>query len=97
MNKDILTWLQNWYSQQCDGDWEHQYGISIDTLDNPGWVIRIDLLSTELEQKAFLEINDQRSENNWIQCEIKDNKFLGYGGITNLKELIQIFVDWVKS
>jgi hypothetical protein len=33
-----LTWLQAWYAEQCDGDWEHQFGVSVETLDNPGWV-----------------------------------------------------------
>lgn len=32
---DILKWLENWYSSNCDGDWEHLYGITIRTLDNP--------------------------------------------------------------
>jgi len=34
---DLLEQVEDWYSSQCNGDWEHQYGISIDTLDNPGW------------------------------------------------------------
>ncbi|WP_239135544.1 Imm53 family immunity protein, partial [Actinoplanes derwentensis] len=29
---DALTWLQGWYATQCDGDWEHEYGVSIETL-----------------------------------------------------------------
>jgi hypothetical protein len=33
---EILPWLQGWYATQCDGDWEHEYGVSIETLDNPG-------------------------------------------------------------
>jgi hypothetical protein len=24
----------NWYARQCDGDWAHQDGIEINTLDN---------------------------------------------------------------
>lgn len=31
-----LERLCSWYSQKCNGDWEHSYGVSIDTLDNPG-------------------------------------------------------------
>lgn len=26
---DSLKWLQEWYIQNCDGDWEHCYGIEI--------------------------------------------------------------------
>ncbi|MFE4959105.1 Imm53 family immunity protein [Streptomyces sp. NPDC056653] len=32
----LLDWLQNRYAQQCDGDWEHEWGVKIATLDNPG-------------------------------------------------------------
>jgi Immunity protein 53 len=34
--------LQVWYLAQCDGDWEHRHGVTIGTLDNPGWSLRID-------------------------------------------------------
>ncbi len=27
-----LERLCSWYSQKCNGDWEHSYGVSIDTL-----------------------------------------------------------------
>lgn len=31
---DVWTWLQMWYVAQCDDEWEHAYGIKIETLDN---------------------------------------------------------------
>jgi hypothetical protein len=37
---ELLGWLEQWYYDQCDGDWEHAYGIRIGTLDNPGWSLR---------------------------------------------------------
>lgn len=47
MNRDSIKLLQNWYASQCDGEWEEQYGVKIDTLDNPGWNVRIGLDETE--------------------------------------------------
>jgi len=41
-----LEKLQNWYIQQIDGDWKHTYGIKIDTLDNPVWLLEVDLAET---------------------------------------------------
>ena len=35
--------LQAWYAAQCNGKWEHTYGIAIGTLDNPGWSLSVDL------------------------------------------------------
>ncbi len=37
-----------WYSENCDGDWEHQYGVSVTTMDNPGWDVKIDVAETIL-------------------------------------------------
>ncbi|WP_329013029.1 MULTISPECIES: Imm53 family immunity protein [unclassified Streptomyces] len=28
----LLDWLRNRYTQQCDGDWEHERGVEISTL-----------------------------------------------------------------
>jgi hypothetical protein len=45
--------LHHWYLAQCDGDWEHSNGISIETLDNPGWSVKIDLSDTRLDGIPF--------------------------------------------
>lgn len=44
----LLNWLMNWYNTQCDGNWEHDYGILIETTDNPGWSIEINLQNTSV-------------------------------------------------
>ena len=51
--KDVFEWLQNWFKSQCDGDWEHEYGVKIETVDNPGWYVVINLTGTECEGCAF--------------------------------------------
>jgi hypothetical protein len=43
MNSDDLAWLQNWYLQRCNGEWEHGQGIKLSTLDNPCWRLTINL------------------------------------------------------
>jgi hypothetical protein len=37
----LIEQIQGWYAAQCNGDWEHRYGVSIDTLDNPGWSVTL--------------------------------------------------------
>lgn len=92
----LIKWLESWYLSQCDGDWEHSYGIKIATLDNPGWSISINLLGTELEQKPFNPLVLERSENDWLNCSLKDGFFEGFGGLYNLEELIDTFKNWVE-
>ncbi|OAX48412.1 hypothetical protein gpAD87_09590 [Paenibacillus sp. AD87] len=49
---NTLKWLQNWYLENCNGDWEHSYGVKIDTVDNPGWSVEIDLTDTYFRRCA---------------------------------------------
>jgi hypothetical protein len=34
-----ITALEDWFKQHCDGTWEHRYGLTIQTTDNPGWLV----------------------------------------------------------
>lgn len=97
ISNNLLHFLEEWYESQCDEDWEHEFGIAIDTLDNPGWTLAIDLAGTECENQPFNEINWEKDENNWVQCNVVNNQFLGSGGPRNLQNLIQIFFDWRNS
>jgi immunity protein 53 of polymorphic toxin system len=63
---DVLTWLQGWYATQTDGDWEHSNGITIATLDNPGWSVEIDLADTALAGQVFDRRETHRSEDDWF-------------------------------
>lgn len=95
--QDPLSRLQDWYLAQCNGDWEHLYGIVIDNIDNPGWSLKIDLLETNLFNKVFTELNIQRSdEHDWMQCKIRSDKFDGACGPKNLEEMISVFINWAE-
>lgn len=51
-----LNRLQAWYEAQCNGTWEHHSGISIQSCDNPGWWVKIQLTGTPLSEKPFCPI-----------------------------------------
>jgi hypothetical protein len=92
-----LKWLENWYLSNCNGDWEHCYGIKVETLDNPGWYIEINLHETADEGKHFEILEHEKANDNWIHCKVENNIFYGYGGINNLVDLLQVFKDWSSS
>jgi len=50
---ELIKTLEDWYEKQCDGSWEHDSGIKIQTLDNPGWLVNINLVNTDLANKSF--------------------------------------------
>jgi hypothetical protein len=92
-----LEALQTWYASQCDGDWEHGLGVRIETLDNPGWMVRINLAETVLENKPFQEINDLEPEIDWINCKVENGQYVAAGGPYKLIEMIEIFVRWAQT
>jgi hypothetical protein len=94
---NALLALQAWYLQQCDGEWEHTYGISITTLDNPGWGIEIDLTETILENRQFSSIRVRRNEiDNWYECRVTEQKFKAYCGPLNMEEVVREFLAWAN-
>jgi hypothetical protein len=97
MQNDSLHWIQQWFRKQCDSDWEHESAIRIETLDNPGWSIIINLRGTELENKPFALLDISRSEEDWVHCHVENGRFLGASGPEGLVELIEIFRKWAVS
>ncbi len=95
----LIKWLEEWYKSQCDGDWEHLFGVKIDTLDNPGWQITIDLVDTELENKKYVgyEVINNEEDDDWIFCCVKDGCFEGAGDPSKLEEILQRFKEWVEQ
>jgi hypothetical protein len=57
-----LEWLQQWYLDQCDDEWEHQFGVVIETLDNPGWLVKNDLAGMSM-QGVSLRLGDEQGIN----------------------------------
>jgi hypothetical protein len=93
-----LNWLESWFAEQCDGHWEHMYGVRVASLDNPGWSLEIDLAETPLEDVVRSRHFEERNENDWISYELKESKFLGHGGPRNLDELVRVFRQiWQKG
>lgn len=93
----MLNWLQKWYADNCDGSWEHMNVIKIETLDNPGWRVKIDLEDTDLENKPFEEINCDNGDDDWLRCWIKDAVFNGAGDPSKLETMLSVFKEWAET
>jgi hypothetical protein len=92
----VLALLMRWYADQCDGLWEHGYGVRIDTLDNPGWCIRIETRGTATPladfgwQKAGADTNTD-----WMHHCVEEGTFRGYGDPSKLEPLLRLFLALV--
>ncbi|MGE5323662.1 MAG: immunity 53 family protein [Actinomycetota bacterium] len=93
----MISKLESWYTARCDGEWEHAYGITIDTLDNPGWRVKIDLKQTSREDAECKRTRIERGDQDWIEYWAEKHQFHIACGPQNLSEAISIFADWFDS
>lgn len=89
---NIIERIQWWYAAQCNGEWEHDHGVSIDTIDNPGWSVSIDLVGTSLESVTMSPFRYDKGEHDWVFYEIKDGKFTGNGDSSKLNFILESFI-----
>lgn len=95
--------LQAWFDQNCDGDWEHDFGVSIQSCDNPGWWVKIDIRGTPLEHNPFenvrLGVDDDghASCESWLHCYCEEGVWNGAGDAAKLEAILECFLDWSES
>ena len=98
-----LTRLQAWYSRQCNGTWEHSSGVRIDSCDNPGWWVKINLLDTSLQDCKFTEIAEGVNSQGfalgprWLNCRVEKNTWQGAGDETTLERILELFLAWAEE
>ncbi len=99
----IAEELGDWLARHCDGEWEHQYGVVIESCDNPGWWVKVDLVGTDLEGRPFEAvvrgdvIGNASPQPPWLHCYAHDGVWNGAGDLSTLSEILEIFVAWAKG
>ncbi|HVS70260.1 MAG TPA: immunity 53 family protein [Chthoniobacteraceae bacterium] len=102
----VLERIQQWYADQCDGEWEHDFGVRIESLDNPGWLLRINLAGTALESRPFATLAEGLEEDEgaghptsitWHSISVKGNVFEAAGDPSKLEFFLRTFLDWAKQ
>ena len=100
--------LGRWLAAHADGDWEHAHGVTIESLDNPGWRVRIDLQGTSLAERPFAPVRRGLADDPqphaetpfqpdaavWIHCEVREGRFHGAGDLGQLDRILTLFLDW---
>ena len=44
-----LAIIDEWFRGKCNGIWEHRSGFTLESTDNPGWLVTIDMDRIRLE------------------------------------------------
>jgi hypothetical protein len=92
-----LQFLQAWYQARSNGLWERTHGVTIESLDNPGWMVTIDLEGTPLENRAMPLLQREASPLDWLVCEVNFNRFRGQGDPAKLLPILQVFQAWAET
>ena len=82
---NALERLQDWYVAQCDGTWENDRGITVETLDNPGWKVVVGLEDDWVHARA-LDTGETAVR----------RRFEAFCGPRSLAEALDIFLDWAE-
>ena len=92
-----------WYQSQCNGSWEHHHGVRLETLDNPGWLLTLDLVQTDLHNCPMPEVREGIAPQNhpvsprWLHCSVRENQFRGARDPTQVARLFQIFSQFRRE
>lgn len=97
MSETAIQRLQAWFHEQCDGDWEHTWGLTIETLDNPGWKFSVDLEASGVEGRDFDWVKLERSEHDWLFFRSTGSVFEAACGPLNLEETLEQFLDFISG
>ena len=98
-----LARLQAWYTHQCNGVWEHSSGVLIESCDNPGWWVKVNLLGTSLHGRAFGEIAEGVNAQHfalgpeWLSCRVEGDTWHGAGDETKLERILETFLAWAEA
>ncbi|MEL7526076.1 MAG: Imm53 family immunity protein [Pseudomonadota bacterium] len=102
MSDFSVSQIENWYAANCDGDWEHQGGLDISTLDNPGWRVQLDLDTIKHRfDETVAALNRSEAEDDvgggtdWVFYSFDRNRnvLVACCGTHNLGEVLAFMLD----
>jgi immunity protein 53 of polymorphic toxin system len=93
----VLVRLQDWYASNCDGDWEHSAGVRIESLDNPGWTVLLDIAGTPIEGCVLDRVVVDNSEENWLHYWSDGNSIGAAGSPHRLRDALTVILDRVSE
>lgn len=92
-----FRFVQDWYSAQCDEEWEHAYGVTIKTLDNPGWIFEIDIVDTDVDGRRLTKVLIEPGPGQWIWAWCDGRKYSSACDPLSLEEAFGRFRAFVEN
>jgi Immunity protein 53 len=93
---EVLGALQAWYAAHCNGEWEKEFGVSIATLEDSAWELRVDLVGTSLAGSELERERAARTPDDWCEAWCDGYTFRAVGGPENLDDLLAAFARFAE-
>jgi len=91
-----LDAIDAWLKNMADGLWEHHNGITIESTDNPGWMMRIDL-ANNLSKDAS-PVHAALSKLTMAEGIVKDGVLILYSeGLASLVQGAAFMIDQLEK
>ncbi len=79
----MIEGLIKWYRANCDGDWEHQLGFTIETTDNPGISLTVDIgknpeLNPAEDRIIQTEFGTRSASKHGCELRVRGGQLVGY-------------------
>jgi len=95
---NILEWIQNWFKNNCDGEWEKGDAIQITNIDNPaGWDVEIDISKTSIANLEIKWVLNENGKQDWYGVKIQNRRFRAAGDPTKLTFLLGLFKEMIEK
>jgi Immunity protein 53 len=88
----LVQRLESWYERQCNGEWEHGWGIDIGTFAVPKWHFAVELRDTKLEwhRTKWEEVRVDRDD--WHCFRFTSGSYESIGTLASLPRMIGDFL-----
>ncbi|MCY0947870.1 Imm53 family immunity protein [Streptomyces antarcticus] len=90
-SESLPDWLRHWHAQQRGGDWEHEWGVRIATLDHPGRSLEIGLEETDPEGREYLRQDVNRITQDSVWTWTAEKSFHAACGPGNFAGALTVF------
>jgi len=94
---EILEWIQDWFKENADGEWEKGDAIQITTLDNPGWDVEIDISKTSIANLEIKWVLNENGRQDWYGVKISNKRFRAAGDAGKLIFLLNLFKEMIEK
>jgi len=94
---DCFGFLASWYSARCDGEWEHEFGVRLETIDNPGWNLQVDLVGTEMEGRVVDQVTQIPEGGGWVIIASDGSVFEASCDPMSLRLVVHEFEKFVRE